>query len=244
MSNDLVIRDLHVKIADEDKEILKGIDLEVKAGEVHAIMGPNGSGKSTLAHTLAGHPDYKVRGGTLSLAGQSLLGMSPEERSHAGLFLAFQQPIEVSGVSTMQFLQAMIEAKYTAQGLKKPKANETLTMIKRHLKRVGWDMSFLGRSVNTLSGGEKKRSELLQLALLEPKLAVLDETDSGLDHEGRVLLTHFIKEQQKLGCAFLIITHYYDLLADITLDGVHCIERQRIVSGSALLQSQVATSEL
>lgn len=224
----LSIRNLHAGV--EGREILRGIDLEVKAGEVHAVMGPNGSGKSTLAHVLAGHPAYTVTAGEVRYDGQNLLELSPEERARAGVFLAFQYPVEIPGVSTAQFLKAAVNEIRTRQGQEELDAIEFLALLREKLALVEMDQSFIGRPVNEgFSGGEKKRNEILQLAVLKPKLAILDETDSGLDIDALRIVASGINALRTPDNAMILVTHYQRLLNYITPDYVHVLFNGRIV---------------
>jgi Fe-S cluster assembly ATP-binding protein len=224
----LSIRNLHAGV--EGHEILRGIDLEVKAGEVHAVMGPNGSGKSTLAQVLAGHPAYAVTAGEVRYDGQNLLALSPEDRARAGVFLAFQYPVEIPGVSTAQFLKAAVNEIRTRQGQEELDAIEFLALLREKLALVEMDQSFIGRAVNEgFSGGEKKRNEILQLAVLKPKLAILDETDSGLDIDALRIVAHGVDALRTPDNAMILVTHYQRLLNYITPDYVHVLFNGRIV---------------
>ena len=224
----LSIRNLHAGV--EGHEILRGIDLEVKAGEVHAVMGPNGSGKSTLAQVLAGHPAYAVTAGEVRYDGQNLLELSPEDRARAGVFLAFQYPVEIPGVSTAQFLKAAVNEIRTRQGQEELDAIEFLAILREKLALVEMDQSFISRAVNEgFSGGEKKRNEILQLAVLKPKLAILDETDSGLDIDALRIVAHGVDALRTPDNAMILVTHYQRLLNYITPDYVHVLFNGRIV---------------
>ncbi|HEU4629194.1 MAG TPA: Fe-S cluster assembly ATPase SufC [Gemmatimonadaceae bacterium] len=224
----LEIRGLRASV--DDKEILKGIDLTVNAGEVHAVMGPNGSGKSTLAQVLAGHPAYEVTGGSVTYEGQDLLAMEPEERAQAGLFLAFQYPVEIPGVSNAYFLRAAYNALRTARGEEEVDPMEFLDIVEERAKLVQMDPAMLSRSVNTgFSGGEKKRNEILQMAVLEPKLAVLDETDSGLDIDALRIVADGVNALKRPDRATIVVTHYQRLLNYIVPDFVHVLAGGRIV---------------
>jgi Fe-S cluster assembly ATP-binding protein len=224
----LSIRNLHAGV--EGHEILRGIDLEVKAGEVHAVMGPNGSGKSTLAQVLAGHPAYAVTVGEVRYDGQNLLELSPEDRARAGVFLAFQYPVEIPGVSTAQFLKAAVNEIRTRQGQEEFDAIEFLALLREKLALVEMDQSFISRAVNEgFSGGEKKRNEILQLAVLKPKLAILDETDSGLDIDALRIVAHGVDALRTPDNAMILVTHYQRLLNYITPDYVHVLFNGRIV---------------
>jgi Fe-S cluster assembly ATP-binding protein len=212
------------------KEILHGVDLEVRAGEVHAVMGPNGSGKSTLAQVLAGHPAYTVTGGEVLYEGRDLLGMPPEERARAGIFLAFQYPVEIPGVSNAQFLKSAVNEIRTHEGLEELDAMEFLQLLRDKLKIVDMDQSFLSRPVNDgFSGGEKKRNEILQMAVLAPRLAILDETDSGLDIDALKVVAGGINQLRRPDSATVLVTHYQRILNYVTPDSVHVLLGGRIV---------------
>ena len=224
----LSVRNLHAGV--DGREILRGIDLEVKTGEVHAVMGPNGSGKSTLAQVLAGHPAYTVTAGEVIYEGQNLLELSPESRARAGLFLAFQYPVEIPGVSTAQFLKAAVNEIRTRQGQDELDAMDFLELLREKLKLVEMDQSFISRAVNEgFSGGEKKRNEILQLAVLAPRLAILDETDSGLDIDALRVVANGINRLRTPDTATILVTHYQRLLNYITPDQVHVLYNGRIV---------------
>lgn len=224
----LSIKDLHASV--EEKSILRGLNLEVKAGEVHAIMGPNGSGKSTLSQVLAGREDYTVESGSVDWMGQDLLSMPIEERARSGLFLAFQYPIEIPGVSNAYFLKAAVNAARRHQGLPELDAMDFLKRVKAEMKAVGMREEFLYRSVNEgFSGGEKKRNEVLQMTLLEPKLAILDETDSGLDIDALRVVADGVNRLRSPDRALIVITHYQRLLDYIVPDFVHVLSEGRIV---------------
>ncbi len=224
----LKISNLTVEI--EGKQILKGINLEIKAGEVHAIMGPNGSGKSTLANVLAGRDEYEVTGGTIEFMGEDIIEMDVEERAQAGLFLAFQYPVEIPGVTNATFLKAAITSIREAQGKEELPPIEILKLIRAKAKMLDIDESFLKRALNEgFSGGEKKRNEMLQMALLEPKLAVLDETDSGLDIDALRIVSDAVNQMKAADRSFIIVTHYQRLLNYITPDYVHVLFDGRIV---------------
>lgn len=224
----LVINDLHASI--EDMEILKGISLTVNPGEVHAIMGPNGSGKSTLASVLAGKDTYQVTQGSVSLEGKDLLEMAPEERAREGVFLAFQYPVEIPGVSTTNFLKTAVNEKRKAQGQPPLDAVQFMKMMKEKMKMVDIDQSLLSRSLNEgFSGGEKKRNEIFQMAMLEPKLSIMDETDSGLDIDALRLVSNGVNKLRNKDNAFIVITHYQRLLDYIVPDFVHVMYNGRLV---------------
>lgn len=223
----LKIENLHVSV--DDKAILKGIDLEVNAGEVHAIMGPNGSGKSTLSHILAGKPGYTVTAGSIEYQGKDLLAMEPEMRSREGVFLAFQYPVEIPGVSNIYLLKAALNAIRKHQGLDEVDAMDFLQIVKQKTALVEMDQEFLYRSVNQgFSGGEKKRNEILQMAVMEPKLCVLDETDSGLDIDALKVVSHGVNSLRSADCSFVLITHYQRLLDYIKPDFVHVLADGKI----------------
>jgi Fe-S cluster assembly ATP-binding protein len=231
----------HLKAAIEDKQILKGINLEIKPGEVHAIMGPNGSGKSTLASVLAGRDYYEVTGGSVSFEGKNLLEMSPEERAREGVFLAFQYPVEIPGVSTTNFIKTAVNEIRKHRGIEPLDAVGFLKMMKEKMKVVNIDQSLLSRSMNEgFSGGEKKRNEIFQMAMLEPKLAILDETDSGLDIDALRIVANGVNTYRNAGNAFLIVTHYQRLLDYIVPDFVHVLYNGRIVkSGTKELAKEL-----
>ena len=224
----LEVRNLHVKI--EDREILKGINLSVQAGEVHSIMGPNGSGKSTLALVLAGRDVYEVTEGEILYNGKDLLALSPEERAWEGVFLAFQYPVEIPGVTTSYFLKSALNSLRKARGQQDLDAVEFLELVKEKVKLVDLDDRLLNRAINeSFSGGEKKRNEVFQLAVLEPKLAILDETDSGLDIDALKIVAAGVNKLRSPDRAFLIITHYQRLLTHIVPDFVHVMVDGKIV---------------
>ncbi len=224
----LEIKDLRATVG--DKEILKGISLTVNAGEVHAIMGPNGSGKSTLAQVLAGHPGYEVTGGTVEYHGEDLLEMEPEVRAHKGVFLAFQYPIEIPGVSNAYFLRSAYNEIRKANGKEEVDPMDFLDVMEQKLKLVEMDEAMLQRSVNTgFSGGEKKRNEILQMAVLEPTLAILDETDSGLDIDALRIVANGVNKLKRPDSATIVVTHYQRLLEHIIPDFVHVLANGRIV---------------
>lgn len=224
----LKIKDLHASI--DDKDILRGINLEIKAGEVHAIMGPNGSGKSTLASVIAGREDYEVTQGSIELDGTSLEELSAEERAHKGIFLSFQYPVEIPGVSVTNFIKTAINENRKGKGLEDMPANEMLKKIKEKSELLEIDRKFLSRSLNTgFSGGEKKRNEIFQMAMLEPKLAILDETDSGLDIDAMRIVADGVNTLKNKDNAIVVITHYQRLLDYIVPDFVHVLYNGRIV---------------
>jgi Fe-S cluster assembly ATP-binding protein len=213
-----------------EKEILKGLDLSVQAGEVHAIMGPNGSGKSTLAQVLAGHPAYTVTAGTVEFNGADLLDMEPEERAQAGVFLAFQYPVEITGVTNAYFLRASYNAIRKARGEEELDPMDFLDLLEQKLKLVEWESDIMSRAVNSgFSGGEKKRNEILQMAVLEPALAILDETDSGLDIDALRIVANGVNSLRRPDRATIVVTHYQRLLDYIVPDYVHVIADGRIV---------------
>lgn len=228
----LSIKNLHASI--EGKEILKGINLEIKPGEVHAIMGPNGSGKSTLASVLAGREEYEVTAGEVTYLGQDLLDLAPEERAREGVFLAFQYPVEIPGVSTTNFLKTALNQVREHRGQEPLDAVSFLTMMKEKMKLVEIDQSLLSRSLNEgFSGGEKKRNEIFQMAMLEPKLSILDETDSGLDIDALRIVANGVNKLKTKDNATIVVTHYQRLLDYIVPDYVHVLYKGKIVkSGS------------
>jgi Fe-S cluster assembly ATP-binding protein len=220
----------NLKVNIEDKEILKGINLDVKPGEIHAIMGPNGSGKSTLANVIAGREEYEVTAGSIDYLGEDLTEMEVDERSQAGIFLAFQYPVEIPGVSTSNFLKSTVNAVREAQGKEALSPVEMLKLFKEKIEMIGLNQSFLHRSLNEgFSGGEKKRSEMLQMALLEPKLAILDETDSGLDIDALRIVADAVNQLRDENRSFVIVTHYQRLLDYIVPDYVHVLYNGQIV---------------
>jgi Fe-S cluster assembly ATP-binding protein len=224
----LEVKGLRVAVA--GNEILKGVDLTLREGEVHAIMGPNGSGKSTLAQVLAGHPAYTVLGGTVTYDGKDLLNLKPEERAREGAFLAFQYPVEIRGITNSYFLRAALNALRKHRGLPELDPIDFLQFLEEKLKAIGWDDSMMNRPVNEgFSGGEKKRNEILQLAVLEPRLAILDETDSGLDIDALKTVAETVNQLRGPDRSFLIVTHYQRLLNYITPDVVHVLADGRIV---------------
>ncbi len=224
----LEIRNLHASAG--DKEILRGINLTVNTGEVHAVMGPNGSGKSTLAQVLAGHPAYKVTDGSVIYEGQDLLDLEPEERAQAGLFLAFQYPVEIPGVSNAYFLRAAYNEIRKARGLEEVDSMDFLDLLEEKLKVVEWGPEIMSRAVNSgFSGGEKKRNEILQMAVLQPKLAILDETDSGLDIDALRIVAAGVNTLRRPDNATIVVTHYQRLLNYIVPDYVHVLSAGRMV---------------
>jgi Fe-S cluster assembly ATP-binding protein len=224
----LEIKNLHAKI--EDKEILKGINLNVKAGEVHAIMGPNGSGKSTFASVIAGHEAYEVSEGEIILNNEDLEDLAPEERAHKGVFLSFQYPVEIPGVTVTNFIKTAINATRKANGLEDLPARDMLKKIRETAELLDIDRKFLSRSLNEgFSGGEKKRNEIFQMAMLEPKLAILDETDSGLDIDALKVVANGVNKLKSEDNAVIIITHYQRLLEYIVPDFVHVLHDGKIV---------------
>lgn len=237
----LKINNLHVKLEDEDKQILKGLTLEVPAGEVHAIMGPNGSGKSTLSYVLSGRDGYEVTDGSATLDGESLLDMEPEERAAAGLFLAFQYPVEIPGVGNMTFLRTAMNAQRKARGEAELTAGEFLKVVRAKAAELQISPDMLKRPVNVgFSGGEKKRNEILQMAMLEPRMCIMDETDSGLDVDAMRLVSDGVNALRSEGRSFLVITHYQRLLNHIQPDVVHIMSNGRIIkSGGPELALEV-----
>jgi len=224
----LEIKNLHATVA--DTEILRGLDLTVNAGEVHAIMGPNGSGKSTLAQVLAGHPAYTVTAGSIMFEGKDLTELEPEERAQAGIFMAFQYPVEIRGISNAYFLRSALNAMRKARGQEELDPVDFLDVLDEKLKSIGWDDSFMQRPVNEgFSGGEKKRNEILQMAVLEPKLAILDETDSGLDIDALKTVAEAVNKLRRPDNATVVVTHYQRLLNYITPDFVHVLAEGKIV---------------
>jgi Fe-S cluster assembly ATP-binding protein len=220
----------NLRVTAEGKEILKGIDLHVNAGEVHAIMGPNGSGKSTLARALSGHPEYQVTDGQVIYEGKDLLAMDPDERAREGVFMAFQYPVEIAGVNNAYFLKAALNAKRKHDGQPELDAMEFMTLVQEKAKLLDIDKSMLNRAVNEgFSGGEKKRNEIFHMALLEPKLAILDETDSGLDIDALKLVSNGVNAMRSPGRSFIVVTHYQRLLNYIVPDYVHVLSGGRIV---------------
>ncbi|MBT8424481.1 MAG: Fe-S cluster assembly ATPase SufC, partial [Silicimonas sp.] len=229
------------QLEEENKEILKGVDLDVPAGAVHAIMGPNGSGKSTLSYVLSGRDGYQVTGGSATLGGEDILDLDPEERAAKGLFLAFQYPVEIPGVGNMTFMRTALNAQLKARGEDEISAADFLKLVREKAKALKIDAEMLKRPVNVgFSGGEKKRNEILQMAILEPKMCILDETDSGLDVDAMKLVAEGVNALRSEGRSFLVITHYQRLLDHIQPDVVHIMADGRIVkSGGPELALQV-----
>ncbi len=222
------IKDLQAGI--EEKEILRGIDLEINAGEVHAIMGPNGSGKSTLSNIIAGREDYEISGGTIDFEGEDLMDLSPEERAHKGVFLSFQYPVEIPGVTVSNFIKTAINESRKGRGEEAMEAREMLAMMREKTALLEMDKSYLSRSLNEgFSGGEKKRNEIFQMAMLQPKLAILDETDSGLDIDALRIVANGVNKLRSKDNAVLVITHYQRLLDYIEPDFVHVLYNGKIV---------------
>ncbi|HEY9034919.1 MAG TPA: Fe-S cluster assembly ATPase SufC [Pseudomonadales bacterium] len=224
----LSIKNLHAGV--EDNTILKGLSLDIKPGEVHAIMGPNGSGKSTLGYVLSGRDGYQVSDGSATLAGQDLLAMDTEERARAGLFLAFQYPVEIPGVSNLEFLKAAVDAQRSARGEEPLSSRDFLQQAKAACQQVNLPVDFLKRGVNEgFSGGEKKRNEIMQMILLQPRLCILDETDSGLDIDALQVVARGVNSQRSADRSFIVVTHYQRLLDFIKPDHVHVLAGGRIV---------------
>ncbi len=237
----LEIKNLHVKLESEDKQILRGVDLSIGPGEVHAIMGPNGSGKSTMSYVLSGRDGYAVTDGSATLNGADLLAMDPEERAAAGLFLAFQYPVEIPGVGNMTFLRTALNSQRKLRGEAEISAGDFLKLVREKAKALKIDADMLKRPVNVgFSGGEKKRNEILQMATLEPRMCILDETDSGLDVDAMKLVADGVNALRDTGRSFLVITHYQRLLDHIAPDVVHIMAAGRIIkSGGPELALQV-----
>ena len=224
----LTVRNLHARVA--GREILRGIDLSIRHGEVHAIMGPNGSGKSTLARVLAGHPEYEVTQGEVRFEGEDLLEMDPEERARAGIFLAFQYPVEIPGVNNAYFLKAALNTVRKHRGEEELDAMEFMTLVRERMKQLDMDETLLNRPVNEgFSGGEKKRNEIFQMAVLEPQLAILDETDSGLDIDALKVVASGVNAMRSEQRGFLVVTHYQRLLNYVVPDVVHVLSDGRII---------------
>ena len=237
----LDIKDLHVKLEEEDKQILKGVDLSVGAGQVHAIMGPNGSGKSTLSYVLSGKDGYDVTAGAATLEGDDILEMEPEERAAAGLFLAFQYPVEIPGVGNMTFLRTALNGQRKARGEPEVNSADFLKLVRAKAADLQISNDMLKRPVNVgFSGGEKKRNEILQMAVLEPRMCIMDETDSGLDVDAMKLVSQGVNALRDAGRSFLVITHYQRLLDHIKPDVVHIMADGRIIkSGGPELALEV-----
>jgi Fe-S cluster assembly ATP-binding protein len=235
----LKIKDLKARI--EDNQILKGINLEVKAGEIHAIMGPNGSGKSTLSAVIAGNEDYEIEGGNITFNGENLLELDPEERAHNGVFLSFQYPVEIPGISVSNFIKTSISEKRKAQGLEPMATKDLLKMMREKMELLSINKGYLSRNMNEgFSGGEKKRNEIFQMAMLEPKLAILDETDSGLDIDALRIVANGVNKLKSEDNATIVITHYQRLLDYIVPDFVHVLYNGRIIkSGGAELAQEL-----
>ena len=242
MDNLLEIRDLHAGI--DGKEILKGVNLTIRHGEVHAVMGPNGAGKSTLSAVLAGRPDFKVTSGSIVYEGKDLLAMSPEERSRAGIFLSFQYPVAIPGVSITNFLKAAVSCRRKALGLEELSAGQFLKLLKEKMALVGMKPEFAKREVNVgFSGGEKKRNEIFQMAMLEPTFSILDETDSGLDVDALKIVAEGVNALRTPQSASIVITHYQRLLELIVPDVVHVLKDGRIIrTGGRELVEQIENS--
>ncbi len=238
----LKIENLHVSI--EENFLLKGINLHIKAGEVHAFMGPNGSGKSTLFSVIAGKKEYKVKKGTIVFEGENIIHLSPEERAHLGIFLSFQDPVEIPGISVTNFIRTSVNSLRRARGLSDMAQNDILKNIRKKMNILGMDKNFLSRSLNEgFSGGEKKRNEIFQMAMLNPKLSLLDETDSGLDIDALRIVSKGINIFKSKRNAILIITHYYRILKYIVPDFVHVIFRGKMVkSGGKKLAIDIEKS--
>ncbi|MGE4325437.1 MAG: Fe-S cluster assembly ATPase SufC [Pseudodonghicola sp.] len=240
----LEIKNLHARLEEEGKEILKGVDLTIEPGSVHAIMGPNGSGKSTLSYVLSGRGGYEVTEGSATLDGVDLLAMEPEQRAAAGLFLAFQYPVEIPGVGNMTFLRTAVNAQRKARGEEELSASDFLKIVRERAKALKIDADMLKRPVNVgFSGGEKKRNEILQMAMLEPKMCILDETDSGLDVDAMKLVSEGVNALRDGKRGFVVITHYQRLLDHIKPDVVHIMAKGRIIkTGGPELALEVETN--
>ena len=235
----LEIKNLHASV--EGKEILKGVDLTIKDGEIHALMGTNGAGKSTLSNVIVGHPKYEVTEGTIEFNGQDLLAMNPEERAHAGIFMSFQQPVEIPGVSMTNFMRAAVNAKYQAEGLEPIKSTDFLKVMREKRQLVEIDQKLVSRSVNEgFSGGEKKRNEIFQMAMLNPSFCILDETDSGLDVDALRIVAEGFNRFRNVKTSAMVITHYQRLLDYIRPDVVHVLIDGRIIrTGGPELARQI-----
>lgn len=228
MNTLLTIKNLHASVG--DKEILRGVDLEIKSGEIHAIMGPNGAGKSTLSAVLAGRDSFSVTSGTVTYDGRDLLALSPEERAWAGIFLGFQYPVEIPGVSNVNFMKAAVNEQRKQRGLEALNAAQFLKLMREKMSYVEMDSSFSSRGVNVgFSGGEKKRNEIFQMAMLDPRLAILDETDSGLDVDALRIVASGVNKLKRPDNAFIVITHYQRLLDYIVPDVIHVLYKGRII---------------
>ena len=228
MNTLLTIKNLHASVG--DKEILRGVDLEIKSGEIHAIMGPNGAGKSTLSAVLAGRDSFSVTSGTVTYDGRDLLALSPEERAWAGIFLGFQYPVEIPGVSNVNFMKAAVNEQRKQRGLETLNAAQFLKLMREKMSYVEMDSSFSSRGVNVgFSGGEKKRNEIFQMAMLDPRLAILDETDSGLDVDALRIVASGVNKLKRPDNAFIVITHYQRLLDYIVPDVIHVLYKGRII---------------
>ena len=242
MDKMLEIKNLHANV--EDKEILKGVDLTIGPGEIHAVMGPNGAGKSTLAAVLTGRPGYTVTEGSVRFGGRDLLSMSPEERAWAGLFLSFQYPIEIPGVTITAFMKAAVNAKRRANGLEELKAGEFLKLQKEKMAFLKMKPEFAKREVNVgFSGGEKKRNEIFQMAMLEPVLSILDETDSGLDVDALKIVSDGVNALRSPQTGFIVITHYPSLLESMNPDAVHVLKNGRIACTGGMEVAQKVQTE-
>ena len=235
----LEIKNLHASV--EGKEILNGVDLTIKDGEIHALMGTNGAGKSTLSNVIVGHPKYEVTEGTIEFNGQDLLAMNPEERAHAGIFMSFQQPVEIPGVSMTNFMRAAVNAKYQAEGLEPIKSTDFLKVMREKRQLVEIDQKLVSRSVNEgFSGGEKKRNEIFQMAMLNPSFCILDETDSGLDVDALRIVAEGFNRFRNEKTSAMVITHYQRLLDYIRPDVVHVLIDGRIIrTGGPELARQI-----
>ena len=230
MTNDILLKIEGLRARVEDKEILKGVDLTIRKGEIHVVMGPNGAGKSTLSSVLTGKPQYEVTGGTVEFMGQDLLKMSPEERAWAGLFMSFQYPVEISGVTITNFMKTAVNSQRKAKGLEPLKAGEFLKLMREKMEFVQMKPEFAKREVNVgFSGGEKKRNEIFQMAMLDPLISILDETDSGLDVDALRIVAHGVNALHTPEKAAIVITHYQRLLDYIVPDIVHVLKDGRIV---------------
>ena len=233
MANDILLKIEGLRASVEDKEILKGVDLTIRKGEIHAVMGPNGAGKSTLSAVLAGKPQFTVTAGTIEFLGQDLLAMSPEERAWAGIFLSFQYPVEIPGVTITNFMKTAVNAHRAGKGMEPLKAGDFLKLMREKMAIVEMDPAFSSRGVNVgFSGGEKKRNEIFQMAMLNPRLAILDETDSGLDVDALRIVANGVNKLKSPENATIVITHYQRLLDYIVPDIVHVLYKGRIIKTS------------